>query len=65
MNKKTFSIALMASALPFLANASSVSSLNKGDFVSSEKNRNGRTVVSVKLSKSGKAKLRRMNKENY
>lgn len=65
MNKKTFSIALMASALPLLASASSVSSLNKGDFVSSEKNRNGRTVVSVKLSKSGKAKLRRMNRESY
>lgn len=60
MNKKTFAIALMASALPMLANASSVSSLNKGDFVSSEKNRNGRTVVNLKLSKSGKAKLRRM-----
>jgi hypothetical protein len=60
LNKKTFSVALMASALPLLASASSVSSLGRGDFISSEKNRNGRTVVSVKLSKSGKAKLRRL-----
>lgn len=63
MNKKTFSIALMASALPLLTSASSISSLDRGDFVASEKNRNGRTVVSVKLSKSGKAKLRKMNRE--
>jgi len=61
MNKKTFSIALMAYALPLLANAGPAAALNRGDFISSERpGRNGNTVVSVRLSKSGKAKLRRM-----
>jgi signal peptidase I len=63
MNLRQFSMALMISALPLVVSAgSSTISLNKGDFVSAEKiSRNGETLVSVKLSKSGKAKFKKLN----
>lgn len=63
MNLKMFSIALMASAIPLAALAEAGVQLDKSDFLSAQRlKRNGETVVSVKLSKSGKAKLRRLNK---
>lgn len=60
MNSKMFSIALLLSALPLFANAGIV--LNKGDFLSAERiTKNGEVKVSVKLSKSGKAKFKKLN----
>jgi hypothetical protein len=63
MNLRSFSAMLLVSALPFLALAESAGfALDKGDFVSAEKIlKNGETIVSVKLSKSGKAKFRKLN----
>ncbi len=62
MNLRMFSIALMASAIPFSALAEAGIKLDKGDFISAKRSRhNGEEVVSVKLSKSGKAKLRKLN----
>lgn len=62
MNLRHFSIALLISAIPLLATADAGISLNKGDFVAAEKiSRNGEAIISVKLSKSGKAKLKRWN----
>lgn len=62
MNLRMFSIALMASAIPLAALAQAGITLDKGDFLSAQKNkRNGETIVSVKLSKSGKAKLKRLH----
>lgn len=65
MNLRLFSIALLISAHPLLAAASAANiSLNSGDFVSAEKiTRDGETLVSVKLSKSGKAKFKKLNAE--
>lgn len=64
MNLRSFSIAVMISALPMLAAADAAKiDLNKGDFISAEKIlKNGETVLSVKLSKSGKAKFKKFNK---
>lgn len=60
MNKRMFSLVLMASALPVFASARSLS-LDRGDFRAAQRvSRNGQTIVSVKLSKSGKAKVRRL-----
>ena len=66
MNKRLFSIALLISALPLFALAESAGiSLDKGDFISAERLvANGESRVSVKLSKSGKAKLKKLNKES-
>lgn len=62
MNLRLFTIALLISALPSLSSANSAISLNKGDFVAAEKiSRDGETLVSVKLSKSGKAKFKKLN----
>ncbi len=62
MNLRLFSVALLVSALPFLAHAeASGLKLNQGDFVSAERvSENGETVLSVKLSKSGKAKFKKL-----
>ncbi|WP_413290531.1 hypothetical protein [Bdellovibrio sp. HCB337] len=64
MNLRQFSMAILISALPLIVDASaSTISLNKEDFVAAEKiSRNGETLVSVKLSKSGKAKFKKLNK---
>jgi preprotein translocase subunit SecD len=63
VNLRLFSAALLVSALPALADPAI--SLNKGDFIAAEKvARNGETVVSVKLSKSGKAKFKKLNKNS-
>lgn len=62
MNIRTFSIALLISALPISVQAYSKKiPLDKGDFIAAEKiTRSGKSVVSVKLSKSGKAKLKKI-----
>jgi hypothetical protein len=63
MNLRSFSIALLISAVPLfsLAQASDIS-LNKGDFIFAKQvSHNGETIVRVKLSKSGKAKLKKLN----
>ncbi|HEY8278195.1 MAG TPA: hypothetical protein VIH99_01140 [Bdellovibrionota bacterium] len=66
MNIRLFSYALLISSLPLSASArKNELALNKGDFISAERiSRNGENVLSVKLSKSGKAKLRKWNKES-
>lgn len=62
MNIRMYSIALLASAIPLIATAKTAISLDKGDFLSAKKiERGGEELVSVKLSKSGKAKLRKLN----
>jgi hypothetical protein len=65
MNLRQFSIALLISALPVFASATSSISFNKGDFVSADSiSRNGEMILSVKLSKSGKAKMRKLNQSS-
>ena len=66
MNLRLFSIALMASAIPLSVSAGTHKiALNRGDFVSAERvQRNGELLVSVKLSKSGKAKLKKLNENS-
>jgi hypothetical protein len=62
MDKKTFSALLLLSALPLLAYGGGLS-LDRADFTSAKTvQREGRTLVRVKLSKAGKAKLRKLNK---
>lgn len=62
MNLRLFSIALLISALPNLSSAESVISLGKEDFLAAEKiSRDGEVLVSFKLSKSGKAKFKKLN----
>jgi hypothetical protein len=65
MNQRLFSMAILISALPLFAAAESQNiTLNKGDFLSAERlSRNGETIVSVKLSKSGKAKVKKLKAE--
>ena len=62
MNLRLFSIALLISALPVLASAGHVNFFEKGDFTAAERSsKTGETVISLKLSKSGKAKLKKLN----
>lgn len=64
MNLRLFSIALLISALPTLGTAETAITLNKGDFVAAEKKTGtGEIVLSLKLSKSGKAKIKKMNEQ--
>ncbi len=64
MNLRLFSIALLISALPAGVYADPSIHLNKGDFIAAEKvSKDGETVLAVKLSKSGKAKLRKVKKQ--
>lgn len=60
MNLRIFSMAILASALPYSARANTP--FQPGDFVSGERISLGEKVVKVKLSKSGKAKLRRLQR---
>lgn len=64
MNLRLFSVVLMASAIPLSVSAGSTRiSLTEGDFISAEKiTRDGGSLVSVKLSKSGKAKLKKLKR---
>jgi hypothetical protein len=65
MNLRLFSIAMLISALPTLSLAQSGISLSKEDFKAAEKiSREGKSIVSVKLSKSGKAKFRKLNESS-
>jgi hypothetical protein len=65
MNLRLYSVALLISAIPALASADPAISLNRGDFVAAEKvTKDGETVLSVKLSKSGKAKFKKFNQES-
>lgn len=66
MNLRVFSIALLVSAIPFTAIAGKRRiSLNPGDFRSAKQiSRHGDTIVSVKLSKSGRAKMKKLNQED-
>lgn len=64
MNLRLFSIAMLISAHPLLALADPSVSLDKGDFIAAEKiTRDGETIVSVKLSKSGKSKFKKLNEK--
>lgn len=65
MNRRLFSFAVMISAIPLIALAKTSSvSFNEGDFKAAKKiTRNGDTLISLKLSKSGKAKLKKLNAE--
>ncbi len=61
MNLRLYSIALLISALPTLAFAGTQTVLNEGDFVAAERRTpEGQTVLKLKLSKSGKAKLKKL-----
>lgn len=64
MNLRQFSMTLLVSALPLYAVAeSSGISFHKEDFISAERlSQDGETVIDVKLSKSGKAKVKKINK---
>ena len=66
MNKRLFSIALMVSAIPMIVFADGRTlSLSKEDFVAAERvSSSGETLVKLKLSKSGKAKLNRAAKDS-
>lgn len=66
MNKRLFSIALMVSAIPMIVFADGRTiSLNKEDFTAAERvSPTGETLVKLKLSKSGKAKINRASKDD-
>ena len=66
MNLRLFSIAVLVSALPLVVSAESVPvSFNHGDFLSAEQiTRNGETLVKVRLSKSGKSKVKKLNESS-
>lgn len=63
MNLRQFSMALLISSVPWIASAEAAGiKLDKSDFLSAKKiTQNGETVLSVKLSKSGKAKFKKLN----
>ena len=64
MNIRMFSLALLISALPQVSLARTARvSLNHNDFLAAERTGpDGETVLDVKLSKSGKAKLKKLQK---
>jgi hypothetical protein len=65
MNLRLFTIALLISALPSISSATPAISLDKGDFIAAEKlSKDGETIVSVTLSKSGKAKFKKLNEQS-
>ena len=64
MNARQFSIALLISALPILASAENLTAFNSSDFVAVKRveglgGEHSEGDISVKLSKSGKAKLKK------
>jgi len=64
MNLKMYSLALLISAVPHFALAGPAISLNRGDFIIAERVTDfGDTVLKVKLSKSGKAKFKKLNRQ--
>jgi hypothetical protein len=66
MNLRMFTIAMLVSAIPMCAMAESAGiTLNKGDFISAKQiSRNGGTLISTKLSKSGRAKFKKLNQHS-
>lgn len=65
MNLRLYSMALLISAIPHFALAGTEISLNKEDFTAAERvSPEGETVVKVKLSKSGKAKFKKLNRQS-
>ena len=63
MNLRLFSIAVLVSALPLTLPASNEISFDHADFLSTDSVTDyGESVPKVKLSKSGKAKLKRLVK---
>ncbi|RYZ78078.1 MAG: hypothetical protein EOP04_30340 [Proteobacteria bacterium] len=65
MNLRLFSVAVLVSALPWITSAEiPVTAFNPGDFVASEKlSSEGDTILDVKLSKSGKAKVKKYSEQ--
>lgn len=65
MNIRLFKVALLASAIPISVWAGTTKiSLNKGDFISTKcVSQKGDTVLSLRLSKSGKAKVKKLNQK--
>lgn len=62
MNLRLFSIALLLTIQPIIASAGSTRSLGKKDFVSAqESTKDGKTIVSAKLSELGKSKFKKLN----
>ncbi len=63
MNARLFSIAVLISAIPLQGFAAGHEiSLNHADFISAEKvSPSGETILNMKLSKSGKAKFKKLN----
>lgn len=63
MNLRLYSIAFLISALPALTTAGADISWTKEDFTVRERpSPDGETVLKVKLSKSGKAKLKKQER---
>jgi hypothetical protein len=61
MNLRQFSIALLVSALPIVASANPSINFDRGDFIAAKRiTRDGEEFLKVKLSKSGKAKLKKL-----
>lgn len=62
MNAKMYTMVLLMSALPLVSAAKSQSIfLNEGDFIAAEKvDAQGDKLLRLKLSKSGKAKLKKL-----
>jgi hypothetical protein len=64
MNLRLYSIALLISAIPNFAFAEAGVSLTHDDFIAAERvSPHGETVLKVKLSKSGKAKLKKISQK--
>lgn len=65
MNIRLFTVALLASAIPLAVSAGKKEiSLDKSDFIAAEKiAEDGEAIVKLKLSKSGKAKLKKLNEQ--
>lgn len=62
MNLRQFSLALLISALPLIGLADHSVDFNEGDFRSATQvTKDGETVLKLKLSKSGKAKIKRLS----
>jgi hypothetical protein len=64
LNLRQFSVAVLVSALPLVASANPSITFDRGDFIEAKKiEKDGDTILKVKLSKSGKAKLRKLSAE--
>ena len=65
MNLRLFSIALLISAIPTLSFADSTIILTKEDFKAAQKiSRHGDVLIRIKLSKSGKAKMKKLDDDS-